>query len=42
MQPEGVFVDHNGTVWIMTYGGGINRFTGDLKTNTISFERYKI
>jgi len=38
---RGVYIDHKNTVWIMTYGGGINRFTGDLKTNTITFEHYK-
>ncbi|WP_299122088.1 response regulator [uncultured Winogradskyella sp.] len=38
---RGVYVDHEGTVWVMTYGGGINRFTGNLKTNTITFEHYK-
>ncbi|MGB3606719.1 MAG: two-component regulator propeller domain-containing protein [Psychroserpens sp.] len=38
---RGVFVDHNGSVWIMTYGGGINRFTGNLKTGTFTFKHYK-
>ncbi|WP_370390036.1 ATP-binding protein [uncultured Winogradskyella sp.] len=38
---RGVFVDHNGTVWIMTYGGGVNRFVGDVGKNNIAFEHYK-
>ncbi|MCB0383556.1 MAG: hypothetical protein KDD05_09765, partial [Psychroserpens sp.] len=38
---RGLYIDHNNNVWIATYGGGINRFTGDLKTNTITFEHYK-
>lgn len=38
---RGVFIDHKGTVWIMTYGGGVNRFTGDVKNNVITFEHYK-
>ncbi|WP_426431621.1 ATP-binding protein [Winogradskyella sp. HB-48] len=39
---RGVYIDHLGTVWIMTYGGGVNRFTGDLKSNIITFEHYKV
>ncbi|MCB0398884.1 MAG: response regulator [Winogradskyella sp.] len=39
---RGVYIDHLGTVWIMTYGGGVNRFTGDLKSETITFEHYKV
>ena len=38
---RGIYIDHKGSVWIMTYGGGINRFTGNLKTNTFTFEHYK-
>ncbi|WP_040249857.1 ATP-binding protein [Psychroserpens mesophilus] len=38
---RGIYIDHNNSVWIATYGGGINRFTGNLKTNTITFEHYK-
>jgi signal transduction histidine kinase/DNA-binding response OmpR family regulator/ligand-binding sensor domain-containing protein len=38
---RGIFVDHKGTIWIMTYGGGINRFTGDIKSKTITFEHYR-
>lgn len=38
---RGIYIDHNDSVWIATYGGGINRFTGDLTTNTITFEHYK-
>lgn len=38
---RGIYIDHNNSIWIATYGGGINRFTGDLKTNTITFEHYK-
>lgn len=38
---RGIHIDNNGTVWIMTYGGGVNRFTGDVKNNIIMFEHYK-
>lgn len=37
---RGVYLDHNDHVWITTYGGGINRFTGDLAKGIYSFERY--
>jgi len=36
-----VYLDHNNTIWVTTYGGGINRFTGDLESNLFTFERYK-
>ncbi|MEY8849769.1 ATP-binding protein [Psychroserpens sp. XS_ASV72] len=39
---RGVFIDHHGSVWIMTYGGGVNRFIGNLKTNDIKFQHYKV
>lgn len=35
------FIDHNNTIWICSYGGGLSRFTGDLKTNTFTFQNYK-
>ncbi|MCE2613096.1 ATP-binding protein [Flavobacteriaceae bacterium D16] len=35
-----VYKDHNGSMWVCTYGGGLNRFTGNLTRNEISFERY--
>ncbi|WP_452223927.1 ATP-binding protein [Lacinutrix chionoecetis] len=35
------YIDHNNTVWICTYGGGLSRFTGDLKTNTFTFQNYR-
>ncbi|MFD2915001.1 hybrid sensor histidine kinase/response regulator transcription factor [Psychroserpens luteus] len=38
---RGVYIDHNNNVWIATYGGGINRFTGNLKEDTLTFENYK-
>ncbi|MBR9844769.1 MAG: response regulator [Algicola sp.] len=38
---RGIYIDHNNSIWIATYGGGINRFTGDLKTKTFTFEHYK-
>ncbi len=36
-----IYIDHNKTVWITTYGGGVNRFIGNLETNTYSFIRYQ-
>ncbi|KAA5827735.1 response regulator [Algibacter amylolyticus] len=36
-----VFKDHNNTMWVTTYGGGLNRFTGNLKEKKYSFELYK-
>ena len=36
-----VYLDHNNNIWVTTYGGGINRFTGDIKTNTFTFQRFK-
>lgn len=35
-----IFIDHKNQIWIATYGGGIDRFTGNLKTNDFSFVRY--
>ncbi|NNE75573.1 MAG: response regulator [Pricia sp.] len=35
-----VFVDRQNQVWIMTYGGGINRFTGNLDANIFSFQHF--
>ncbi|BAO75172.1 ATP-binding protein [Winogradskyella sp. PG-2] len=39
---RGVHIDHKGTVWVMTYGGGINRFIGDVKSGKFSFKNYKV
>ena len=39
---RGIYIDHNNSIWITTYGGGINRFIGDLKTKTFTFEHYKL
>ena len=38
---RGIHIDHLGTIWIMTYGGGVNRFTGDIKTGSFTFKHYK-
>ena len=38
---RGLHLDHRGTIWIMTYGGGVNRFTGDIKTGNLTFKHYK-
>lgn len=38
---RGIFVDHKGSVWIATYGGGLNRFTGNVSDNTFIFQHYK-
>lgn len=38
---RGIYIDDKNTIWIATYGGGISRFTGDVKTNTITFKNYK-
>ncbi|WP_178987320.1 hybrid sensor histidine kinase/response regulator transcription factor [Winogradskyella schleiferi] len=35
-----VFLDHNNYIWITTYGGGINRFIGNLEESIYAFERY--
>lgn len=35
-----IYKDPQGTMWVCTYGGGLNRFTGDLSQNIITFERY--
>jgi signal transduction histidine kinase/DNA-binding response OmpR family regulator len=37
---RGLYLDHNKNIWITTYGGGINRFTGNLDTNKFTFQRY--
>lgn len=36
-----VFIDNKSNIWIATYGGGINLFTGDLETNVIKFKHFK-
>ncbi|NRA92605.1 MAG: response regulator [Psychroserpens sp.] len=35
-----IFVDNQHTIWIATYGGGLNRFTGNLESQIYTFERY--
>ncbi|MGV6830088.1 MAG: hybrid sensor histidine kinase/response regulator transcription factor [bacterium] len=35
-----IFVDQQNTIWIATYGGGLNRFTGNLESEIYTFERY--
>ncbi len=35
-----VYLDHNKSIWVTTYGGGINRFTGNLDDNNYTFKRY--
>ena len=35
-----IFVDNKSQVWITTYGGGINRFTGNLDFNEFTFQRF--
>lgn len=37
---RGLYLDHHNSVWVTTYGGGINRFTGNLKNDNFTFERY--
>lgn len=37
---RGVYKDHKNTIWVTTYGGGLNRFTGNLETKTHTFEIY--
>jgi ligand-binding sensor domain-containing protein/DNA-binding response OmpR family regulator/nitrogen-specific signal transduction histidine kinase len=36
-----IFLDKLGTVWVTTFGGGVDRFTGDLDTKKISFQHFK-
>ena len=36
-----IYIDHHKKVWITTYGGGINRFTGNVKNNKFTFIKYK-
>ncbi len=35
-----IYCDSKGNVWITTQHGGLNRFTGNLKQGSISFERF--
>ncbi len=35
-----VYLDKNNQIWICTYGGGINRFTGDLEKGIFTFQRF--
>ena len=35
-----IYEDHNNTIWIATYGGGLNRFIGNIETNDFKFIRY--
>jgi signal transduction histidine kinase/ligand-binding sensor domain-containing protein/DNA-binding response OmpR family regulator len=37
---RGLYLDHNNTMWVTTYGGGINRFTGNLKNDEFTFEHF--
>jgi len=36
-----VYVDNYNNIWIATFGGGINLFTGDLISNAISFKNFR-
>lgn len=36
-----IFIDNANRIWITTYGGGINLFTGNLNSNKISFKHFK-
>ena len=36
-----VFIDGQDQVWITTYSGGINRFTGNLEANVFTFQSFK-
>ncbi len=35
-----VYLDKNNQIWICTYGGGINRFIGDLEKGIFTFQRF--
>lgn len=35
-----ILIDNKKQVWVATYGGGINKFTGNLATNTFTFQRF--
>jgi len=35
-----IYIDHKNRIWIATFGGGINLFTGNIKNNDFSFIRY--
>jgi len=36
-----IYKDNNNTIWLCTSGGGLERFTGDLSTNSFRFTHYK-
>jgi signal transduction histidine kinase/ligand-binding sensor domain-containing protein/DNA-binding response OmpR family regulator len=36
-----VFIDNQKNIWISTYGGGINLFTGDLDKSKYTFKQFK-
>ncbi len=36
-----VYVDHNNKIWIATFGGGLNLFTGNLNRKEYSFKRFR-
>ncbi|WP_378182279.1 two-component regulator propeller domain-containing protein [Aquimarina sp. SS2-1] len=36
-----IFVDRDHNIWITTFGGGINLFTGDVKAEKFSFKHFK-
>ena len=36
-----IMLDQSGNIWITTYGQGICRFTGNIRTNDISFQQFR-
>jgi len=36
-----VFIDNKNQIWVATYGGGLNLFTGDLISNIYTFKHFK-
>lgn len=36
-----IYKDHKNNIWITTYGGGLNLFTGNLNTKNYSFKAYR-
>jgi signal transduction histidine kinase/ligand-binding sensor domain-containing protein/DNA-binding response OmpR family regulator len=36
-----VYKDWNGDIWVCTYNGGLNRFTGDTDKNIFTFRHYR-
>lgn len=35
-----VFLDHQNRIWVTTFGGGINRFTGNVQKGIFTFQQY--